>query len=51
MTKWKVCEEKECHLMVRYITGGEITVAVAPLLLAEGVSERYKPTWDPMNSY
>ena len=28
MTKWKVCEKKECHMMVRYITGGEITVAV-----------------------
>ena len=28
MTKWKVCEKKECHMMVRYITGGEITVTV-----------------------
>ena len=28
MTKWGVCEKKECHMMVRYITGGEITVSV-----------------------
>ena len=28
MTKWKVCEKKECHMMVRYITGGDITVSV-----------------------
>ena len=51
MTKWKVCEKKECHMMVRYITGGEITSSNAPLLLAEGLGEYYKPTWDPMTSY
>ena len=41
MTKWKVCEKKECHMMVRYITRGEITVtAVDETLAIRGLLKR-----------
>ena len=39
MTKWKVCEKKECHMMVRYITGGEITVTVVRGKLSDDRNE------------